>query len=168
MYDLPPDFPFNEACIEKSLSNDLANSIMKSGSGGNGSNSQHTASNHDVNPDDVLRTFTNSLHSGGTLGAIHSSLTYYKEALASKEWSNLSPSNAYQNFMWKKNLVGEIQKLAKEISRIPTEEAKILADLSKSHFSQDGSKRHVMSGNQMLKGGPHNQSNNPPSRSALG
>ena len=95
VYDLPPDFPFNEQCIEKSLSNDLGNSILKSGSGGNGSNSQHTASNHDVNPDDVLRTFTNSLHSGGTLGAIHSSLTYYKEALASKEWSNLSPSNAY-------------------------------------------------------------------------
>ena len=47
--------------------------------------------------------------------------------------------------MWKKNLVGEIQKLAKEISRIPTEEAKILADLSKSHLSHDGSKRHVMS-----------------------
>ncbi len=85
----------------------------------------------------MLRTFTNSLHSGGTLGAIHSSLTYYKEALASKEFSNnnMSPSNAYHNFMWKKNLVGEIQKLAKEISRIPTEEAKILADLSKSHLS---------------------------------
>jgi len=47
----------------------------------------------------------------------------------------MSPSNAYHNFMWKKNLVGEIQKLAKEISRIPTEEAKILADLSKSHIS---------------------------------
>ena len=64
-----------------------------------------------MNPEDVLRTFTNSLHSGGTLGAIHSSLAYYKEALASKElrirqnnasgaydekeWSNMSPSNAY-------------------------------------------------------------------------
>ena len=95
VYELPKDFPFNEACIEKSLSNDLANSVLKSGSGGNNSNSHHTASNHDVNPEDVLRTFTNSLHSGGTLGAIHSSLTYYKEALASKEWSNLSPSNAY-------------------------------------------------------------------------
>ena len=140
VYELPKDFPFNEACIEKSLSNDLANSVLKSGSGGNNSNSHHTASNHDVNPEDVLRTFTNSLHSGGTLGAIHSSLTYYKEALASKEWSNLSPSNAYQNFMWKKNLVGEIQKLAKEISRIPTEEAKILADLSKSHLSHENSR----------------------------
>ena len=94
----------------------------------------------------MLRTFTNSLHSGGTLGAIHSSLTYYKEALASKEWSNLSPSNAYQNFMWKKNLVGEIQKLAKEISRIPTEEAKILADLSKSHFCKD----NIRSGHHMM------------------
>ena len=39
--------------------------------------------------------------------------------------------------MFRKNLVGEIQKLAKEISRIPTEEAKILADLSKSKLSQD-------------------------------
>ena len=109
IYDLPKDFPFNEACIEKSFSNDLANSAFKSGSHPNGSHSQNTTSNHDVNPEDVLRTFTNSLHSGGTLGAIHSSLTYYKEALASKEWSNnMSPSNAYQNFMWKKNLVGEI------------------------------------------------------------
>jgi len=108
VYELPKDFPFNEACIEKSLSNDLASSAFRNGSHGNGSNSQQTTSNHDVNPEDVLRTFTNSLHSGGTLGAIHSSLTYYKEALASKEWSNLSPSNAYQNFMWKKNLVGEI------------------------------------------------------------
>ena len=95
MYDLPIDFPFNEACIEKSLSNDLASSALQGRSNGQGSNSQQTASNHDVNPEDVLRTFTNSLHSGGTLGAIHSSLTYYKEALASKEWSNLSPSNAY-------------------------------------------------------------------------
>ena len=102
-------------------------------------------SNHDVNPEDVLRTFTASLHSGGTLGAIHSSLTYYKEALASKEWSNLSPSNAYQNFMWKKNLVGEIQKLAKEISRIPTEEAEILADLSRSNLSHNGSRPRVFS-----------------------
>ena len=139
----------------------MTNSALKSGSqggnerggtnGGNGSNSQNTASNHDVNPEDVLRTFTNSLHSGGTLGAIHSSLTYYKEALVSKEWSNLSPSNAYQNFMWKKNLVGEIQKLAKEISRIPTEEAKILADLSKSHLSHDGSKRLASHSNHHLK-----------------
>lgn len=85
----------------------------------------------------MLRTFTNSLHSGGTLGAIHSSLTYYKEALASKEWSNLSPSNAYQNYMYRKNLVSEIQRLAKELNKIPTEEAKILADLSKSKLSFD-------------------------------
>lgn len=148
MYDLPKDFPFNEAYIEKSLSNDLVhNGATHNGSNGAGTNSQQTVSNHDVNPDDVLRTFTNSLHSGGTLGAIHSSLTYYKEALASKEWSNLSPSNAYQNFMWKKNLVGEIQKLAKEISRIPTEEAKILADLSKSHLSHEGSRRHIQYSN---------------------
>ena len=79
VYDLPKDFPFNEHCIEKSFSNDLP------GSNNNGSNSAHTHSNHDVNPEDVLRTFTNSLHSGGTLGAIHSSLTYYKEALASRD-----------------------------------------------------------------------------------
>ena len=39
VYDLPTDFPFNEACIEKSLSNDLANSAPKSGSHGNGTNS---------------------------------------------------------------------------------------------------------------------------------
>jgi hypothetical protein len=90
-----------------------------------------------VDPQEVLRTFTASLHSGGTLGAIHSSLTYYKEALASKEWSNLSPSNAYQNYMYRKNLVGEIQRLARELNKIPTEEAKILADLSKSKLSYD-------------------------------
>lgn len=71
------------------------------------------------------------------MGAIHSSLTYYKEALASKEWSNLSPSNAYQNYMYRKNLVSEIQRLAKELNKIPTEEAKILADLSKSKLSFD-------------------------------
>ena len=95
------------------------------------------------------------MHSGGTLGAIHSSLTYYREQLLSKEWSNLSPSNAYQNFMWQKNLVGEIQKLAKEISRIPTEEAKIkLADLSRSHLSHEGmgSKRVANNSNQVLSG----------------
>lgn len=47
--------------------------------------------------------------------------------------------------MFRKNLVGEIQKLAKEISRIPTEEAKILADLSKSRLSNDRSENaHVM------------------------
>ena len=39
VYDLPTDFPFNEACIEKSLSNDLANSGLKSGSNGNGTHS---------------------------------------------------------------------------------------------------------------------------------
>ena len=37
VYDLPQDFPFNEACIEKSLSNDMGSSVMKSGSNGNGS-----------------------------------------------------------------------------------------------------------------------------------
>ena len=55
--------------------------------------------------------------------------------------------------MWKKNLVGEIQKLAKEISRIPTEEAKILADLSKSHLSQEGSKRQFHSNQHMMRAG---------------
>jgi len=49
----------------------------------------------------------------------------------------LSPSNAYQNYMYRKNLVGEIQRLAKELNKIPTEEAKILADLSKSKLSYD-------------------------------
>lgn len=51
----------------------------------------------------------------------------------------MSPSNAYQNYMFRKNLVSEVQKLARELNKIPTEEARILADLSKSHFSQDGS-----------------------------
>ena len=46
--------------------------------------------------------------------------------------------------MFRKNLVGEIQKLTKEISRIPTEEAKILADLSKSKLSQDKVGEHGM------------------------
>ena len=49
----------------------------------------------------------------------------------------MSPSNAYQNYMFRKNLVSEVQKLAKELNKIPTEEARILADLSKSRFSQD-------------------------------
>ena len=41
VYDLPKDFPFNEACIEKSISNDLAhNGAMNCGSNGLGTNSQ--------------------------------------------------------------------------------------------------------------------------------
>lgn len=50
----------------------------------------------------------------------------------------MSPSNAYQNYLFRKNLVSEVQKLAKELNKIPTEEAKILADLSRSRFSADG------------------------------
>lgn len=59
-------------------------------------------------PEDVLKSFTNSVASGGALGAIQSSLTYCKEALASRDWSNLSPSNAYQNYVMRKNLVREV------------------------------------------------------------
>jgi hypothetical protein len=161
IYDLPKDFPFNEVCIQKSISGsgnqsggnesqsgnknapdrrpipdqDYSSNIINSSNGL--TSSQKTVSNHDVDPQEVLRTFTNSLHSGGTLGAIHSSLTYYKEALASKEWSNLSPSNAYQNYMYRKNLVSEIQRLAKELNKIPTEEAIKLADQSRSKISYD-------------------------------
>jgi hypothetical protein len=51
--------------------------------------------------------------------------------------NNLSPSNAYQKFMLRKNVVSEIQKIAKELARIPTDEAKIMAGLSKSVFSQE-------------------------------
>ena len=149
VYDLPKDFPFNDICIEKTLSQGGVGQSSGHKSSNEHVTSGHISSNQDVNPDEVLRTFTNSLHSGGTLGAIHSSLTYYKEALASKEWSNLSPSNAYQNYMFRKNLVGEIQKLAKEISRIPTEEAKILADLSKSRLSHDRSENAQAMGNRI-------------------
>ena len=77
------------------------------------------------------------MKSGHTLGGLASSLTYYKEHIASKEWSNMSPSNAYQNYMFRKNLVFEVQKLARELNKIPTEEARILADLSRSRFSAD-------------------------------
>jgi hypothetical protein len=68
-------------------------------------------------------------------------LTYYKEQLAqnSKEWThaNMSPSNAYQNYVMRKNIVSEIQKIARELKNIPTDEAKILAELSKSVFSNE-------------------------------
>lgn len=53
----------------------------------------------------------------------------------------MSPSNAYQNYMFRKNLVSEVQKLARELNKIPTEEAKILADLSRSKFSADATSR---------------------------
>lgn len=53
----------------------------------------------------------------------------------------MSPSNAYQNYMLRKNLVSEVQKLARELIRIPTEEARILADLSRSRLSQDNTSR---------------------------
>jgi len=62
---------------------------------GNEIKTEKSASNHDVDPREVLRTFTNSVGSGGTLGGLASSLTYYKEHIASKDWSNMSPSNAY-------------------------------------------------------------------------
>lgn len=94
-----------------------------------------------MDPREVLRTFTNSMKSGHTLGGLASSLTYYKEQLASREWSNMSPSNAYQNYMFRKNLVSEVQKLARELNKIPTEEARILADLSRSRFSADANSR---------------------------
>lgn len=99
---------------------------------------EKSASNHDVDPQDILRTFTNSFKSGGTLGGLANSLNYYKDHIASNDWSNMSPSNAYQNYMFRKNLVSEVQKLARELNKMPTEEARILADLSKSRFSQEG------------------------------
>ena len=77
------------------------------------------------------------MRSGHTLNGFASSLTYYKEQLQSKEWSNMSPSNAYQNYLFRKNLVSEVQKLAKELNKIPTDEARILADLSRSRISFD-------------------------------
>jgi hypothetical protein len=43
--------------------------------------------------------------------------------------------------MFRKNLVSEVQKLARELNKIPTEEAKILADLSRSKFSADATSR---------------------------
>ena len=40
--------------------------------------------------------------------------------------------------MYRKNLVGEIQRLAKELNKMPTEEANLkLADLSKSNLAFD-------------------------------
>jgi len=49
----------------------------------------------------------------------------------------MSPSNAYQNYVMRKNIVSEIQKIARELKNIPTDEAKILAELSKSVFSNE-------------------------------
>jgi len=83
-------------------SGDLANSQ------GEKADTDKSASNHDVDPREVLRTFTNSFGSGNTLGGLASSLTYYKEHIASKDWSNMSPSNAYANYMFRKNLVSEV------------------------------------------------------------
>jgi hypothetical protein len=40
--------------------------------------------------------------------------------------------------MLRKNLVSEVQKLARELNRIPTEEAKMMSELSQSRFSQEG------------------------------
>ena len=37
----------------------------------------------------------------------------------------------------RKNIVSEIQKIARELKNIPTDEAKILAELSKSVFSNE-------------------------------
>jgi hypothetical protein len=39
--------------------------------------------------------------------------------------------------MYRKNLVGEIQRLSKELNKMPTEEAMKFADLSKSKLSFD-------------------------------
>jgi hypothetical protein len=43
--------------------------------------------------------------------------------------------------MLRKNLVIEVQKLARELNKIPTEEAKMLADLSRSRISADGNSK---------------------------
>jgi hypothetical protein len=40
--------------------------------------------------------------------------------------------------MFRKNLVSEVQKLARELNKIPTDEAKLLADLSRSRISNEG------------------------------
>jgi len=105
-YALPQEFPFHEMQIRKSFSGSggFTNSQGKTSH----PETEKSASNHDVDPREVLRTFTNSLGSGGTLGGLASSLTYYKEHIASKDWSNMSPSNAYQNYMFRKNLVSEV------------------------------------------------------------
>ncbi len=43
--------------------------------------------------------------------------------------------------MFRKNLVSEVQKLARELTKIPTDEAKILADLSRSRISNDANSK---------------------------
>lgn len=52
--------------------------------------------------------------------------------------------------MYRKNLVSEIQRLAKELNKIPTEEAKILADLSKSKLSFDPRNNNSINQNSIL------------------
>ena len=52
--------------------------------------------------------------------------------------------------MYRKNLVSEIQRLAKELNKIPTEEAKILADLSKSKLSFDPRNTNSINQNSIL------------------
>lgn len=150
MYDLPSELAFNEIPIRKSFSGSgYTDSQARSTSsrpllfneGGFPHNHQHPIANMDVDPREVLRTFTNSVKSGHTLGGLASSLTQYKDHIASREWSNMSPSNAYQNYVFRKNLVSEVQKLAKELNKIPTEEARILADLSRSRISADAQSR---------------------------
>ena len=91
VYDLPSEFPFNDIPIRKSFSNSGNTDSQHKSSSGN----QQYQNNNDVDPREVLRTFTNSMKSGHTLGGLASSLTYYKEQVASREWSNMSPSNAY-------------------------------------------------------------------------
>lgn len=43
--------------------------------------------------------------------------------------------------MFRKILVSEVQKLARELTKIPTDEAKILADLSHSRISNDANSK---------------------------
>ena len=66
----------------------------------------------DVRPEDVLKTFTNSIEPSKRSTAIQNNPF-------ADELSQLSP---IRNMKEQKNLVNEIQKIAKEIKKIPTRE----------------------------------------------
>ena len=67
----------------------------------------------DVKAEDVLRTFTNSIEP--------SMRSLDRQNLPTEEIGNLSP---IRNMKEKKDMVNEIQKIAKEIKRIPTQDFK--------------------------------------------
>lgn len=64
---------------------------------------------HDVKPEEVLRTFTDSVEQSKKS----------QEILMTEEMMKISP---IRNKEKQKNMVSEIQKIAKEIKRIPTED----------------------------------------------